>query len=367
MRLLVTITLALATAVPAAAQPVTYTVMDLGPGTISAINASGQTTGIYGSGLSQQLFRASPTGQVALLGTSFSYVGGINDYGQIAGAQYQATSNSYYAFLTTPTGDLSTAKNLGGTVLNVHGVNNNGQVVGVTSSQDVFRTAPGGMVDSSADLGPGFGMAINATGQVTGYSGPGGTDYSFRTTATGGVGTADNLGSLGGRIYSFAINAPGQVAGYSFLAPSGFIYHAFRSSGNGQSISLQDLGSLTGSSGSSRANGINTLGVVVGYSASAAGAIGTAGQAGFVFTDQMYNLNTLVPAGWHITSANAINDSGWIAAQGSFNGGSAEALVLVPVAVPEPSTLVLTALAVVGLATKRLSNRRRRQDAAAKT
>ena len=55
----------------------------------------------------------------------------------------------------------------------------------------------------------------------------------------------------------------------------------------------------------------------------------------------MHNLNSLVPSGWDIQSANAINDGGQILALGTFQGGPLDFVVLTPV--PEPSSLLMLA------------------------
>src|SRR5437762_566 len=57
-------------------------------------------------------------------------------------------------------------------------------------------------------------LGINASGQITGSSGTGGTTYAFRYDPIDGVmrslGTVDGVAS-----YGFSINSLGQVAGYN--------------------------------------------------------------------------------------------------------------------------------------------------------
>jgi probable HAF family extracellular repeat protein len=344
MRTIAAVTLTLAAALPAAAQPVTYSVRDLGVGLIpQAINASGQTAGFGLVGNGTMAFRGSANGQVTYLGA----VGGsgvfINASGQVA-ARKDGTDQ---AVLTTATGDLSTATVLSAGLCYVYGVSDTGQVAGYlvfpgSSVDHAARTTPGGVFDATSDLGAfnggqSFGYAINAAGQVTGDS----DGEGFRTTATGTLATADDLGGMTG----MAINASGQVAGYAITA--GNTRYVVRSSPNGQPVSLQDLGTLEERS---TPTGINALGVVVGYSDDAS----DTNQVGFVYDTSMHNLNNLVPAGWNITEAYAINDSGQIAATGSFQGGTVDGLVLTPIPVPEPSALALTGLAGVWLASRKL-------------
>src|SRR5690349_4118847 len=80
--------------------------------------------------------------------------------------------------------------------------------------------------------------AVNASGQVTGYSsasGNAGTDV-FRYSA----GHMSNLGTLGGNVaIGNAINVSGQIAGYS---TNNVTYRAFITNGN----QLTDIGDLGG-------------------------------------------------------------------------------------------------------------------------
>src|SRR5205814_527794 len=87
--------------------------------------------------------------------------------------------------------------------------------------------------------------------------------------------TVTDLGTLSGFQDSqgLAINASGQVAGYSTFDNNAFppvIYnHAFRSSPSGQPVMLTDLGTLGGTN--SRGLGINTAGQVTGTAQVASG------------------------------------------------------------------------------------------------
>jgi probable HAF family extracellular repeat protein len=98
-------------------------------------------------------------------------------------------------------------------------------------------------------------QAINTTAQVTGASGNNNSNVSDIFVYENGAMT--NLGTLGGTSgIGNAINASGQVAGYS--QNSSNTYRAFLSSGG----TLIDIGDLGG--GSAVAYGINDLGMVVG-------------------------------------------------------------------------------------------------------
>ena len=72
----------------------------------------------------------------------------------------------------------------------------------------------------------------------------------------------------------------------------------------------------------------------------------------------MIDLNSLLPvnSGWILSTANGINDNGWITGQGSING-LAHAYILRPNAVPEPSTLVVFGIGAMAIT----AGRRRRR------
>jgi len=153
-----------------------------------------------------------------------------------------------------------------------------------------------------------FANAINATGQVTGFS------YLTLATPTnpntqwhaflysGGV--MRDLGTLGGAFSSgTGINASGQVAGFASLNNLPYPYaaeHAFLYSDG----VLKDLGTLSGSN--SNATGINASGQVVGSSESAVDPYGRA----FLYSNGvMTDLGTLGGPG---ASASGINASGQV-------------------------------------------------------
>jgi probable HAF family extracellular repeat protein len=108
---------------------------------------------------------------------------------------------------------------------------------------------------------------------------------------------------------------------------------------------MHDLGTLGGDK--CLARDINNQGQIVGYSEVVAG---DSTQHAFVYSGgTMVDLNDLIdPAsGWVLSSASAINESGWIAGTGCINGET-HAFLLTPI--PEPSVLPLSALGALALA-----------------
>jgi probable HAF family extracellular repeat protein len=154
--------------------------------------------------------------------------------------------------------------------------------------------------DLGSVVGPtGFsvGRAINASGQVTGQSGPAngsfGDVFVYSKSMT-------NLGALpgGGNAFAISINASGQVAGGGTNAAG--IYRAFISKGD----KLIDIGDLGG--GTAYGEGINDSGQVAGESATP-----TVGSEPFLYTN-----GTMIGLG------NLGSNAGWATARGINNAGT---------------------------------------------
>ncbi|MBA3484922.1 MAG: PEP-CTERM sorting domain-containing protein [Pirellulales bacterium] len=152
------------------------------------------------------------------------------------------------------------------------------------------------------------GLAINASGQVTGDSGTTGDVESHAflwtpTTPNGPSGTMRDLGTLGGtQGQGVSINASGQVTGVS-LTIGDAAYHAFLYDGT-----MHDL--RTSAERSSEGTGINDSGHVVGVSSNAAN------FSPFLYDGTRHNL---APLGGG-SSARGINASGQVT---GFTGNDA--------------------------------------------
>ena len=170
------------------------------------------------------------------------------------------------------------------------------------------------------------------------------------------------LGSLGGaNSYGKHISNTGPIAGVAETAtrppPRVFVRRKH-----------EDLGTLGGKA--SGAYGVNDFGKVVGYS------FDDLGQSrAFVWYDgTMFDLNAMLPesSGWFLQSAYGINDAGQIVGTGAYNGQASAfrldpvfnesslrvtsdgGLSASPASVPEPNTLALGGLALLGLMLLRL-------------
>jgi probable HAF family extracellular repeat protein len=256
--------------------------------------------------------------------------------------------------------------NLGGTSSPsvAHGINNSGQVVGVSYTSSGNGRAflySGGVMTNLGTLGGATSAAngINNSGQVVGES----LTSSGNTNAflySGG--TMTDIGTLGDN-FSIAngINSSGQVVGVS--ETHGGTYDAFLYSGG----SMIDIGGAASS-----AIGINNSGEVVGAENGSNG-----NSYAFLYTSGtgLEDLNTLYASllvsgtgtktGFtSLLEATSINSSGEIAGYGNYYNGTVienQAFLLSPAAVPEPSTW---ALMLGGLGATAIWTRLRRKNVA---
>ena len=354
------VALTVAILLPAMCTAASYTITDLG--TVSgyaaqtvpsAINDAGQVVGTAhattdpSSPIHAFLYSSGAIHDLGTLGGANSSALGISTSGQITG--YADLPNSggqagpTQAFLVTggimqTLGSLVTGGNSHGA-----GINSLGQVVGDSAAvvnnqpaKDVFLYSGGVMNDLSNLNSPGTlptsPHGINDSAQITGtYVQADGHTRAF--IYSGGV--LQSLGTLGGNNSSaFAIDNGGQAVGAADLG--GGISHAFLFNGT-----IHDLGSL--GSGNSYAQGLNNLGQVVG----SADVSGTS-HAFLAGLSPIFDLNLMINpgSGWVLNTASAINNLGQITGTGTFNGQS-RAYLLTPV--PEPGSVVLAALDIVGL------------------
>jgi probable HAF family extracellular repeat protein len=174
-----------------------------------------------------------------------------------------------------------------------------------------------------------WASAINSSGQIVGTSYTSGTSGAHAFLYSNGQMT--NLGTLGGPISEAdAINDSGQVVGSAYTGGQDTIgnpiSHAYLYS-NGAMHDLDALGSP-----GSVALGINNAGQIVGRVRNAPGATPLF-KAVLFQNNKVYDLNAQLDhtyPGWTLDTANAINNNGWIAGTGIFNGRY-HAVLLVPV------------------------------------
>jgi probable HAF family extracellular repeat protein len=305
-----------------------------------SINNSGQLTGQTNN--SQAFLYSNGSSQEFSPGSGASAGNGINSLGQVAGiASYPGDGSSTGHGFVYSGGSSTELATLGGNYSSGNGINDSGQVAGTSTlasgAGHAFVSSGGPLQDlgtMGGDTSEAFG--INNSGQITGAADlANGDPHAFLYSNA----TMHDLGTLGGpNSLGSAINQAGQVIGTSAVTDETGSGHAFLYS-NGKMLDLGTLGGFL-----SQGFGLNNLGEVVGQSEVLAGGF----RHGFLYMNgTMYDLNALIP-GWTGTSnvlvaAYSINDAGQIAAEGVIDG-QVEAVLLNPIAVPEPSTCFLLAL-----------------------
>ena len=236
----------------------------------------------------------------SLNGGTAGTIGGIDNHGEVAGASYTPSTGPELAYLFSH-GSMKSLT-LGGPTSQAFGINDNGEVVGLSTiaagdnQAYLFLYHKGhitnmGPIDFSKPFGT---LRINNHGDMTGLPLSDGDASLLHDGKLADLGSLAGLGSA-----ALGLNNHDQVAGYSEISQSNStaIIHAFIFE-NGKMI---DLGAFGGSS--SQGNGINDHGEVVGTFSTAGGAI-----HGFLFNHgRMTDLGSL---GGGATEAFAINDSG---------------------------------------------------------
>lgn len=308
---------------------------------------------------------------------------GINDSGVMVGRAWR-NGTSEPIRMTLSSGGAYAAiddlGSLGGSGGIAWSINNSGQIAGeshvATGEPRGFYYSPGeGMVDiGHFGGGQSAAKAINASGQVTGFARtPGFYQQTFRYTPehleNGQVVAAElqDLGTLwkryreGQRNFGDDINDGGAVVGTGFSevrVNGSHPDHAFLAI-PGQK--MMDLGTL-GSGPNSTALGINNNSEVVGASQIDQ----SGGYHAFLWTDEfgmqrledfVTNLPTFFDG--RLEEAVKINDVGQIIGHAAMADGTRQAFLLTPVAaaaayaVPEPSSVLLSTLALAGVWVRR--------------
>jgi probable HAF family extracellular repeat protein len=319
------------------AQGQTYSVRATAPHQARAINASGQVAGsdsFDGSTTHAALYSDFQLTDLGTLGGDFSEALAINASGQVVGNSTLPNGLTHATLWSNgQIVDLGTLP--GGTTSYATGINDAGQITGWSDTLQSGTSSPradhafihenGQMTDLGNISATGefanfsHGTAINASGEVTGWS----VTDSLETHAflfSGGA--MSDLGTLGGsESRGNAINDAGQVVGWSYL-PNDSAAHAFLVNG----APMMDLGTVSGSS-NSYGLGINASGTIIGNSSASDGGGPFVGSV----ESGLVNLNTSIDTFLQIvTRAIAINDAGQILADGTTDNFVEEEFLLTP-------------------------------------
>jgi probable HAF family extracellular repeat protein len=269
-------------------------------------------------------------------GDVFSEALYISDSGQVTGISVDSQGNSAPFLWTESTKKMIALPTLQGATYGLAGsITSQGIITGSSNSGanpsvivpiawiksgNTYRiqelpTLPGAQVTLCCyvnNSNEGAGLVIFSSGAY----------HGFRVKTTG----AKDLGTLPGGTFSNAqgINSSGVIAGYSNDTSSGsnFLTVAWDPSGN-----IHNLGTLPGGT-SSAGYDINDSNQIVGFSATA-----TSASDAMIWTQKggMKDLNNLIPpnSGWVLVLANWINNLGQITGYGTINGEN-HAFLLTP-------------------------------------
>lgn len=308
----------------------TYRVINLGAGypVATVINASGQVAYSLSTDLSSPVralfYDGSAIQDIGTLGSTFARVTGMNNAGQIAGVSHNIAGD-IHSFVWSRTGGMIDVGTLPGAnttwepAINKHAV-----VTGYSTGDPLpypkaFRwTLSSGIEDIGAfptgDLSISYGRAINDAGLIAGNSLTAADEHhAFAWTRATGMVDIDTLGNR----YSdpVAVGARGQVAG-NFLVPGGEgrVFFWTRATG------MQDLGAA-GRDGSwmvAMSSGGRIAGVTSGPLPAHQRAMTWTRESG------MLDLGTL---GGDISSAHAANNKGQVVGGAAINDTEVHAYV----------------------------------------
>jgi probable HAF family extracellular repeat protein len=262
------------------------------------------------------LYHRGALTQLGSLGGTYTVANGINNQGDIVGSSSTNTTPITDGFVYRDD-TMQSLSSLEGDFFGLHDINDVGQIVGDRNGVAViFSNGQTAEIGTLPGMDQSVPYEINASGTVLGGSNVFG-DPGQRSTFLFSQGTIQDLGSVSGCQSStfHALNDAGQLAGSCDGRP------VIKTGEN-----LKEIGNISGHE-NLIVHDMNNAGQVVG----AARAIGDNTDAGlsayFYDGNTILNLNTvpsIASSGWKLQSAVHINDSGQILGFGTLNGNPAE-------------------------------------------
>jgi probable HAF family extracellular repeat protein len=296
----------------------------------SAINASGDVCGgVSASDGSRGAVWSSfaPWAPVLLASGSNSYFYGLNAAGAAVGATGMDNTSTQRACLFRG-GQLIDLFGVVGEYSIGTGINGAGRVVGWRNQNYkargfVYESVGGGLafIDPLPGTDESLALAVNESGAAAGLCGTRAFLYADGALTDVGVSTAG---------FVCGINAGRRIVG-SVFKPQPAAYAPVVIDASLPTPTAVELPPPPGAIGS-HGNAINDAGVVVGTSWTEQTA-DTQNQRAYVYANGVsQDLNALIPpgSGWHLESANGVNNAGQIVCDGTYLGQMASA-VLTPV------------------------------------
>lgn len=293
---------------------------------------------------------------------SYSYAYAVNAVGQSAGYSAFPLAGGGLRFSATKwVGSVATElQGFANSSSFAYGINDLGVIAGLTEYQGQTKATiwSNGLPSVLDGLGGSAGaLSINNHGLLVGWSYVGPAGAYVATSWTGGLATElTHLAGATGNSNANDVNDLGQIVGSAQLLVGGSELRAAL----WENGAAYDLGSLGGKL--SAATSINESGVIAGYSQSIDGIVNATmwRGAGPIDLNSLLEVDVL-KEGWHLDTAQGINDLGWIVGTASNQrmGVYSAAFMLVPAyseQVPEPQTLLLVFLGLFGVAAIRLTS-----------
>lgn len=282
-----------------------------------AINDLGDIAGTAGIGMDSRAFRWTQAGGIVVinpLGTNTSSGAyGINNLGAIVGRSWSTPDDSRGFVASANTPQPMTVTTIGPWTAG-NAISDSGEIVGY-GMDSIGRTYAARWVGGVATvIGPVYSAAtdINSSGKIAGYFGSGANrrGFVYENGTLTDIGVPPTSGYDTAATSAEALNSGGRVVGTTEYTLSGAPFYA-GFDWNSQS-GISDFGV------ESRTWDINDSGRPVGF-----GRLTTGAGVAVVWENGVrVNLNTRLDSspGWSLSTAFAINNSGWIVGEGWKSG-----------------------------------------------